>query len=304
MTNEITKIEVISNNLMTSPILSEVLGKGKDKYILSVLNEIKKTRGDDKKDLTVCTPESIVMAVKTACDLNLEIDSRQHCHIIKYGQVATLQIGYRGFIYSIKKSYPDANIDVQLVYEGDDFKLVKEGDKTSYTLVRNNPFALQDKIIGGFCYISYTVGNRLVSFCETMSKSEILKIKGKAKQDFIWKDWFEEKAKVAIIRRACKIHFSGLQEIAEIAEFDNQEYDLMKDVNEVEEIETISSEEGLELERLGKLAGVSNEILYKEVKANSFLEIPSSKYEALIRKLNKTIESKANKVKEVEVINE
>lgn len=290
--SQLTKIEIINKELETSPILSEVLGKGKDKYILSVLNEIKKTKGDDKKDLTVCTPESIIMAVKTACDLNLEIDSRQHCHIIKYGQVATLQIGYRGFIYSIKKSYPDANIDVQLVYEGDDFKLVKEGDKTSYTLVRNNPFATQDKILGGFCYISYTVGNRLVSFCETMSKAEILKIKGKAKQDFMWKDWFEEKAKVAIIRRACKIHFSGLQEIANIAEYDNQEYE-MKDVKETPtEDETITSEQGLEIEELGKKAGITNDVICKKVGVNSFLEIPVSKFDSIVKKLQITIDAK------------
>lgn len=179
--SQLTKIEIINKELETSPILSEVLGKGKDKYILSVLNEIKKTKGDDKKDLTVCTPESIIMAVKTACDLNLEIDSRQHCHLVKHNKnigteknpnwisEASLWIGYRGFIYSIKRVIQDANIDVQMVYKDDEFKVVKEGDKTSYTLVRNNPFGNKNDIVGGFCYISYTINGRLVSFCETVS---------------------------------------------------------------------------------------------------------------------------------------
>lgn len=307
MSKELAKIDIIHNSLINSPVLSEILGKGKDKYILSVLNEIKKTKGDDKKDLTTCTPESIVMAVKTACDLNLEIDSRQHCHIVKYGQVANLQIGYRGFIYSIKKFYPDANIDVQMVYDGDEFKIIKEGDVTTYSLTRLNPFASQNDIIGGFCYISYTLGNRLVSFCETMSKSEILKIRSKAKQDFIWKEWFEEKAKVAIIRRACKIHFSGLQEITNITDYDNQEYEL-KEVEGVEaeckEEETITSEQGLQIERLGQKAGVSNNVICKKIGVNSFLEIPASKFDSIIKKLQITIETNAKKEVETGEVND
>jgi recombinational DNA repair protein RecT len=298
--SELTKIEVINNNLMTSPILSEVLGKGKDKYILSVLNEIKKTQGDTAKDLTTCTPESIVRAVKTACDLNLEIDSRQHCHLVKHNKnigtdkspnwisEASLWIGYRGFIYSIKRVIQDANIDVQMVYKDDEFKVAKEGDKTSYTLVRNNPFGNKTEIVGGFCYISYTINGRLVSFCETVSLLEINKIKGKAKTQTIWDSWFEEKAKAAIIKRACKVHFSGLQEIAEIAEFDNQEYDLMKDVSP-EEQENITQEQGIEIEKLGKLAGVSNPQIAQAYGAKSFLELPAVKFDEIIERLKKKI---------------
>jgi recombinational DNA repair protein RecT len=298
--SELTKIEVINNNLMSSPILSEVLGKGKDKYILSVLNEIKKTQGGDTaKDLTTCTPESIVRAVKTACDLNLEIDSRQHCHLVKHNKnigtdkapnwisEASLWIGYRGFIYSIKRVIQDANIDVQMVYKDDEFKVVKEGDKTSYTLVRNNPFGNKTDIVGGFCYISYTINGRLVSFCETVSLVEINKIKGKAKTQTIWDSWFEEKAKAAIIKRACKVHFSGLQEIANIAEFDNQEYE-MKDVSP-EEQEYITQEQGIEIENLGKLAGVSNSQIAQVYGAKSFLELPAEKFEEIIERLKKKI---------------
>lgn len=233
MTKEIIKkdnLTNIKNYLIESPTLKETLGQGQEKYINSVIFEIMKTQGDTKKDLTVCTPKSIATSIKQACDLKLEIDARQHCHLIRYGNEANLQIGYRGFVYSIKRAFPDANIDVQLVYKGDDFKLSKEGDITTYTLTRNNPFAPKTDVIGGFCYISYSIGGRLVSFCETMSLEEINKIKGCAKQQFIWNQWFEEKAKVAIIRRACKVHFAGIDaNISKMAELDNQNFDLDKD---------------------------------------------------------------------------
>ena len=227
----------------------DILGKDKDKYITNVLVEIGKTMSDPKKDLSHCTSNSIVTAIKHACDLQLEIDSRQHCHLIKYGDKATLQVGYRGYIYAIKRAYPDANIDCQLVYQGDTFLLKKEGDVTTYSLEVANAFAPKEKIMGGFCYISYTVGGRLISFCETMSLEEINKIKGCAKQDFIWKSWFEEKAKVAIIKRACKIHFSGIQEIAKVTEFDNLDYDLDSVVSKTSNIESIKFESGESLDK-------------------------------------------------------
>jgi len=84
------ELKIIRTRLEESPLLKEILKKGKDKYVLSVLSEISKTVGDNKKDLTKCTTSSIVNAIKQAYDLNLEIDARQHCHLIKYGDTANL----------------------------------------------------------------------------------------------------------------------------------------------------------------------------------------------------------------------
>tara|TARA_R110002167_G_scaffold33510_2_gene107659 strand:+ start:4330 stop:5220 length:891 start_codon:yes stop_codon:yes gene_type:complete len=282
----------IKNYLTESATLKETLGQGQEKYINSVIFEIMKTQGDAKKDLTVCTPKSIATSIKQACDLELEIDARQHCHLIKYGNEANLQIGYRGFVYSIKRAFADANIDVQLVYKGDDFKLSKEGDVTTYTLTRNNPFAPKTDVIGGFCYISYSINGRLVSFCETVSLEEINKIKGCAKQQFIWNQWFEEKAKVAIIRRACKIHFAGISSgIEKMAEFDNQNFDLdKKEMKEVKSDEPITQEQALELEELIKKAGKDSKTICKIHDVHSLLQFPESELEDL----KKTLEAQSD----------
>lgn len=226
------RILTIREGLNNSSVISNILTTSKDKYITSILNEIQKTVGDQKKDLSRCTVNSIVSAIKQAHDLQLEIDGRGHCHLVRYFNKdkqqleANLQVGYRGFIYAIKRAYPDANIDCRLVYEGDKFTLKKEGDITTYSLEVENPFAKRDKIIGGFCYISYSLGEKKLSFCEVMNIDEINKIAKCAKQDFIWKAWFEEKAKVALIRRSCKIHFSSIQQIADLEQHDNQDFEL------------------------------------------------------------------------------
>jgi len=290
-------LQLIENGLNNSELLKTQLGSNHNKYVISVLNEIKKTANDDKKSLVNCTPDSIISAIKQACDLQLEIDGRQHCHLVKYNKntgtkespkwisEAQLQVGYRGFIYSIKRAYPDANIDCKLVYEGDSFVVKSEGDTTTYSLEIKDPFAKKEKIIGGYCHISYTLGGRLVSFCETMSLAEINKIKGKAKQDSIWQEWFEEKAKVAIIRRACKIHFSGIQQIEQITEFDNQDYDLEK-VGELE-IETIDSEQGIEIGNLAKVKGVDVANICKFYGIDLIINLPASKFEQVINQLKK-----------------
>lgn len=273
-------ISQIKNTLERSPLLKEVLGKKKDKYILNILSEISKSASDPKKDLTKCTPESIITAIKQASDLNLEVDARQHCHLIKYGNKATIQIGYRGYIYAIKRAYPDANIDCKLVYEGDVFTLEKEGDTTKYKLEIKDPFGKRDKIIGGFCYISYTVKDRLISFCETMSIEEINRVKNCAKGDFIWKSWFEEKAKVAIIKRACKVHFVGINEIANITEFDNQDYDFDQPTIK-EQQEAINSTQASEIEELAQKAKKSVEDICKIYQIDSIIQLPVNKFETL-----------------------
>lgn len=139
-----------------------------------------------------------------------------------------MQVGYRGFIFAIKRAFPDANIVVNLVKEGDIFSIRKDGDIEEYTHTIKDPFAGQDKIIGGYCYISFTLGNRKIAKIETVSKAEIINIRKSAKQDFIWKDWFEEKAKVAIIRRGCKVIFAGLnnEQIDNLVNKDNENFDL------------------------------------------------------------------------------
>jgi phage RecT family recombinase len=226
MKNAITTISKIETTL--SEKLPQFYNGDANKYIKSVLLEITKSKSDPKKDLSVCSPLSILTAVKQAIDLGLEIDSRQHCHLVKYGTNVNLQVGYRGFIFAIKRAFPDANIVVNLVKEGDIFSIRKDGDIEEYTHTIKDPFAGQDKIIGGYCYISFTLGNRKIAKIETVSKAEIVKIKNSAKQLFIWNDWFEEKAKVAIIRRGCKVIFAGLnnEQIDNLVNKDNENFDL------------------------------------------------------------------------------
>jgi phage RecT family recombinase len=237
MTKEQTSIQKIEAILLDK--LPQFYNGNANKYIKSVLLEIAKSKMDSKKDLSNCSPLSILTAVKQAVDLGLEIDSRQHCHLVKRNKnVGTkdkpkwieevqLQVGYRGYLYKIKEYYPDVNFVVGLVRAGDVFSINKADESDSFTHKEANPFDSNlASIVGGYCYITYTLGGRKISKIITMSKQEINKIKDVAKTKDIWDTWFEEKAKVAIIRRACKIIFAGLTQ--KLDEFNNDEFDLNK----------------------------------------------------------------------------
>lgn len=281
-------LQLIQKDLLESELLKNTFGSELNKYVVSVLNEIKKTVGDEKKDLSNCKPDSIISAIKHAHDLQLEIDSRAHCHLVKYGNVANLQVGYKGFIYAIKRSYPDANIDCRLVYAGDTFVLKSDGDSTSYEYEAKDHFSVKkpENVVGGYCHISYTLGTRLVSFCETMTLDEIKKIRGVAKQDFIWQKWFEEKAKVAIIRRAAKVHFSGIQQIERLIEFDNQDFDLKKESVVEPILDPIDSAQKTEIEQLAKKKGVKISKICNAYTINSIIDLPLSKFEAVKKTLS------------------
>lgn len=241
---ELTTIQKIENTLLDK--LPQFINGDANKYIKSVLLEITKSKSDPKKDLSVCSPLSILTAVKQAIDLGLEIDSRQHCHLVKrninkgtkdkpnWVAECCFQVGYRGFIYAIKRAYPDANIVVNLVKESDIFTIKKDGDIEEYTHTIKAPFAGQDKIVGGYCYISFNINGRKIAKIETVSKDELLKIKKVAKTTDIWDAWFEEKAKVAIIRRSCKVIFAGLNNVLldKLINRDNQDYDLNQEVKQ------------------------------------------------------------------------
>ena len=103
--------------------------------------------------------------------------------------------------------YPETKIDLQLVYEGDEFTVSKETGKVAYRHHVANPFnQTDDKIIGGYCVIKNNRGE----FLTTLGKSEIEKRRKVAKTDHIWKAWFPEMCMKTVMRRATKYHFDDV----------------------------------------------------------------------------------------------
>lgn len=234
MTN---KLAVIENKLTSSEAtnrLTLALGlepsdeKARNeafRYASSVLAEVARTQGDDKKDLTVCTPDSIYQSMIDAASFRIPIDGRQLAHLVKYGAKASFQPGYRAYIFKIKEHYPDADFTVTPLYDGDVVKISDQDGAQSYSIEYGSVFRDGEKDFNGVLVaVSYTDNGRLIKKVRVVPKERIQRARNAAKQDFVWKSDFIEKAKAAAIKAACKLMFTSIQGLQEIANYDNQNH--------------------------------------------------------------------------------
>lgn len=195
------------------------------KYISSVLMEIQKSTSDDKKDLTKCTSDSIVQSIIDAASYRLPIDGRGLAYLVKYNNRASFQPGYKGMLYKIAEQYKDVDFTAEPVFEGDTLDLSDNGGFQTYKHTRANPFQADiSKMTGVIACLSYSTDAGRHSKVVAIPKAEIEQIRSSAKQDFIWKAWFFEKAKAAALKRLCKIHMTTALGIQELAQFDNEEH--------------------------------------------------------------------------------
>lgn len=192
-------------------------------YASSVLMEVEKSMSDPKKDLSRCAPESLIQCMIDSAKFKIKIDGRQHAHIVKFGNNATLQIGFRGFIAKIREVMPSSDINAFAVYDGDELTISSENGFDTYSHKRGNPFANEKDLNGVVGVLYYQKEGKEFQRVLAMSKDEVTKIRGVAKQDFIWSKWFVEKAKVAVIKRLCKVTFAEISSIQELVDFDNKE---------------------------------------------------------------------------------
>lgn len=154
------------------------------------------------------------------------------------------KIDYHTYKNKLLEIYPESIVDIQLVYEDDEFTFSKESGKVIYSHKVNSPFKKDKKAIGGYCVIK----NRLGEFLEIMNETEILKCKQVAKMKNIWNNWTDEMYLKTIIKRATKRFFYDV--VKEIDIQDNKDYDLsladsddsdFKICSEIENIKTIEN---------------------------------------------------------------
>ena len=194
-------------------------------YVSSVYYEIEKTTHDPRKDLTKCTIDSICQAMIDAAKFGLQIDGRQHAHLVKYGNNAQMQIGYRGYLYKVSQRYEDVTYSIAPVFEGDEITVKNENGLQEYTHIPLDPFEDDwDKLRGIVFGINYRSGGELFKNVERVSKNDLIKIRNCAKHKGVWNEWPIEKGKAATVKRACKIIFAGIDEIQKMIEFDNEKH--------------------------------------------------------------------------------
>ena len=128
-------------------------------------------------------------------------------------------VTFHGYKNKVKQNYPSATFDVQLVREGDEFKVSKRSGQIEYTHEITSPF--EDKpIVGAYCLIDID-GKQ---YFESLNMSDYQKMKQNSKNKSTWDTWESEFVLKSVIKRACKRHFYDI--VADIDQQDNQDYGL------------------------------------------------------------------------------
>jgi len=130
---------------------------------------------------------------------------------------------YVAFKNKMLLTYPESEIDVQLVYDKDEFESSKDSGIVHYNHKMIDPFKRKDdQIVGGYCVIK----NKRGQFITLLNKEDFEKHKLIAKTKNIWENWYPEMCMKTLIKKACNQHFKDIYE--GINELDNENYSLEK----------------------------------------------------------------------------
>lgn len=166
--------------------------------------------------------------------------------------------------------YPETLLDMQIVYEGDSFDVVKDSGRVKYSHTIANPFIQDDsKVVGAYCVIKNNRGE----FITILSKTEIEKHRKVAKGDSFWQAWYKDMVLKTVIKKACKVHFDDV--FASIEEEDNKQNDLEQPID-------IELEWKQEVEAINNLDELREYYIARQGRGASFVKIVTARKQVLI----------------------
>lgn len=168
------------------------------------------SKDSDKRPVTGNSDDMLYTMFIKWWALGLTIDG---VNIVVTGKAMSM-VTFHGYQNKVRKSYPDAKFDIQLVRGEDKFTITKTDGKISYRHELADPFGNQT-IKGAYCVIS--AGGR--DYFEALNKSDYDAMQNASKQAYLWKKWESEFWLKSVIKRACKRHFYA--EVEEIDAVDN-----------------------------------------------------------------------------------
>lgn len=199
------------------------------KYISSVQAVVK--NADPKTRLQNCSEHSLADAMIDAATMKIAIDGRKHAALIAYNGKAQLQITAAGYEAKLHENLDRCDVKTDVVFKNDEFKVWSENDYDHFKHVKEDPFADNPNDMKGiYVAISYYKNNVRYQRVTLIPLSEIKKIMGKAKQKYVWNEWFIERAKTAAIKRAAKRYFNNVQGLQDIVDYDNKENYTVADI--------------------------------------------------------------------------
>ncbi len=148
-------------------------------------------------------------------NLKIQLDGKE-C----YYTGSRITPSYIGLKNSVLRIYPKANIDIQIVYDGDKFEYGKTDKGIKYVFQSADPFSRKE-MVGTFGYISTNDGSGQ-EVLETLNTEEIDSIRKLAQTDMFWKRWETESIKKSILKRVTTRLRDDDREFSELVQIDNE----------------------------------------------------------------------------------
>lgn len=168
----------------------ETLGKKAPQFMTSVINLV---NGDT--NLQKCDQMSVVSSAMVAAALDLPIDQNLgYAWVVPYGNKATFQIGYKGYVQLALRTGQYKNINVIEVYEGE----LQSFNRLTEEMELDFDSKVSDKVIGYVGFFELINGFQKTIY---WTADQIEKHKQKfSKTGFAWKDNYDAMAKKTVLR--------------------------------------------------------------------------------------------------------
>ena len=197
-----------------------------------VIATLQKAEPDNKGiALWMCREHSILESIIDSIMHDIPIDGRGLAYLVRYNMEVKFSPGYKGYIHKVRKHNPTVDIQVKLVFKGDDFSFNSRNGTDTYEHIERTPFPskndMENNLIGCYAFISYDVmpgTGQWRAKIERLSVDDILMIRSKAKTRNVWDEFFSEQIKKAAVRRGLKIPFASI--IEKLDEVDNEHFEM------------------------------------------------------------------------------
>lgn len=205
----------------------------------------------------------------------------------KYQQECILRVSFKGLLKIATDSGSIMWAKAEVVKQNDTFVYRGPCDLPAHEM---NPFGDRGATVGAYCIAKTHQGDYLV---DVMGADEIAKIRGAAKQDYVWKTWPDEMTKKAIIKRASKQWPKTDRDdrldraIAVVNEYEGSE-DLQtqeKDVTPTA-VEKVTQADIESILDAAKQAGVDAEYVCKKAQIDSLEDLPLARFAGAMNHLN------------------
>jgi len=240
-----------------------------------------------------CSEGSLVRSIIEAAELGLEVNTNLgQAYIIPYGQEATLQVGYRGFITLAHRSGKIANLQAEVVYSNDQFE-IQLGTRRG--LFHQPAKTNRGEPIGAYATVFYRDGS---TDFEYMSSDEIGAIKlrssGAKKADSPWNrpgDELEMWRKTPIRRLAKRLPMTAddanlLQKAAVLDEYNAAGF--IEPPAEIEKAPTITEEQRTALVVAARTSGADLSTIVNDAGFAVLADITTEAYDEILATVSVT----------------